>query len=193
MNPTKRLTGVCSECGGSIEFRADLIGTMTQCPRCRKQTELLLAAPPDEPVVPRKAIIWTAAAVVILAAGVIVPVVGLKQFEKSAARQKNRAALTAGVKDSAGAAGFEVSALSLEKGQGSNVVYVVATVANTSGRQRRRVSVEFCLLDANERRVAIARDFRPTLDPGAKWQVRLPVEVSSPAVSARLASIWEGD
>ena len=193
MNRTKPLTGVCSECGGSIEFPAELVGTMTQCPRCRKQTELTLAVPPEEPALPRKIILFTVIPVVILVLALIVTVVGLKHFEKLAALKKDPAVLNAGVKNSAGAAGFEVSALSLEKGQGSNVVYVVATVVNTSGRQRRRVSVEFYLLDADGRNVAIARAFRPTLDPGAKWQIKLPVEVSSPAVSARLASIWEGD
>src|ERR1035441_2809180 len=71
MNPTKRLTGVCSECGGSIQFPAELVGTMTTCPVCKKQTELTLAAPPEEPAVPRKVIIWTGATVVVLALGVV--------------------------------------------------------------------------------------------------------------------------
>ena len=192
MNPTKRLTGVCSECGGSIEFPAELIGTMSTCPRCRKQTELMLAAPPEEPLVPRKAIIWAVVTLAILAAGVIVPVVGLKHFERLAARQRDRSAAAAGAKDAGVPAGLAVSAISLEKGEGSNAVYVVGTVVNTSGRRRRQVSVEFYVLDADGRKVAIARDFRPLLDPGAKWQVKLPVEASPQAVSAKLASIKEG-
>ena len=93
MNPTKRLTGVCSECGGSIQFPVELVGTMTACPRCGKQTELLLAAPPEEPAVPRKVVIWTVVTVVVLALGVIVLVAGLKHFEKLAARQKNESRL----------------------------------------------------------------------------------------------------
>ena len=67
MNQTKRLTGVCSECGGSIEFQAELVGTMATCPRCREQTELMLATPPDEPAVPRKVIVWTLVTAVVLA------------------------------------------------------------------------------------------------------------------------------
>src|ERR1039458_4057963 len=96
MNHTKRLEWACSECGGSIEFPAELVGTMTQCPRCRKQTELLLPAPPDDSAVPRKAIIWTVIAIVILALGVIVPLAGLKHFEKLATRQKGQSGASAG-------------------------------------------------------------------------------------------------
>jgi hypothetical protein len=192
MNPTKRLTGVCSECGGSIEFPAELIGTMTQCPRCRKQTELLLAVPPDEPLVPRKAIILTIVAVVILAAGVIVPVVGLKRFERLAARQKDRAAPAAGAKDATTSAGFEVSAFSLEKGQGGEGTHAVGTVVSTSSRPRSRVTLELDLLDAGGRKVGMARDSRPLLEPGAKWQVKVPVAGNPEAVSARVASIKAG-
>jgi hypothetical protein len=192
MNPTKRLTGVCSECGGSIEFQAELIGTMAQCPRCRKQTELTLAPLPDEPLLSRKAIIVTTVAIVILAAGVIVPVVGLKHFEKLAARQKGRAAPAAGAKDTTTAAGFEVSAFSLEKGQGGKETYAVGTVVNTSGRSRSRVTLEIDLLDAGGRKVGIARDFQPVLEPGAKWQIKVPVAGSPEAASAKVASIKEG-
>ena len=91
MNRTKRLTGVCSECGGSIEFPAEMIGATATCPRCRKQTELRLASPPAEPSVPRKAIVWTVVTALILVAGLVATLVGLKHFEKLAARQRDRA------------------------------------------------------------------------------------------------------
>jgi hypothetical protein len=91
MNRTKRLKGACTACGGPIEFPAELIGTMTQCPRCRQQTELRLAAPPEEPAAPRKIVVWCVALMALLVLSVIVVVVGLKHFEKEAARQKNRA------------------------------------------------------------------------------------------------------
>ena len=192
MNPTKRLTGVCSECGGSIEFRAELIGTITQCPRCRKQTELTLTVPPDEPLVPRKAIILTVVASVILVLGLIVTLVGLKHFEKLTARQNDRAVPAAGAKATTTTAGFEVSAFALEKGQGGNETHAVGTVVNTSGRPRSRVTLELDLIDAGGRKVGMARDSRPMLEPGAKWQVRVSVAGSPDAVSAKVASIKEG-
>ncbi len=181
MNPTKRLTGACTECGGSIQFPAELIGTMIQCPRCRKQTELTLPVPPDEPAVPRKAIVWAVVAVVVLAAAVIGPMVGLRHFEKLAAQQKGGAA-----------AGFEVSAFSLEKGQGGTEIHAVGTVVNTSNRPRSQVTVELDLLDAGGHTLQVLRASRPVLEPGAKWEIRMPVAGDSKALSARVASIKEG-
>jgi hypothetical protein len=192
MNPTKRLTGVCSECGGSIQFPAELVGTMSQCPRCRKQTELTLADPPQEPALPRKAIAITAGAVVILVAALIVTVVGLKYFEKLAANQKDRAAAPAVAKDAATSAGFEVSAFALEKGQGGNEIYAVGTVVNTAKRPRSQVTLQINLLDAGGQTLQVARAYRPALAPGAKWEIKLPVAGDSKAVSAKVASIKEG-
>jgi hypothetical protein len=192
MNPTKRLTCLCGECGGSIQAPAELVGTVTPCPRCGKQTELKLAVSLEEPAVPRKVIIWTVVAVVVLALGVIVPVAGLKHFEKLAARQKGRAAAAPGAMDAATAAGFDISVFSLEPGPGSNGVYAVGTVVNTSNNARLRVTLELDLLDAGGRKVGIVRGYRPALDPGAKWQVKVPFEGATKAVSARVASIKEG-
>jgi hypothetical protein len=193
MNRTKRLKGVCGGCGGSIEFPAELVGTMTQCPRCGRQTELLLAAPPEEPAVPRKVVLWTVVAIVILALGVIVPVAGLKHFEKLAARQRGQTPATASTEttEAATLAGFEVSAISLEKGQGTSEAYAVGTVVNKSNRQRSGVTVELDLLGADGQKVGIVRGYRPALEPGAKWVFRLPVGETK-AASAKLAVIKEG-
>ena len=94
MNPTKRLMGVCGECGGPIQFPAELIGTMTTCPRCRKQTELRLESPPEEPTVPRRAILWTIVTVLILVGGLVAALVALKRYEHLADRDKGRAPAT---------------------------------------------------------------------------------------------------
>jgi hypothetical protein len=192
MNGTKRLTGVCSECGGSFEFQAELIGTVATCPRCRKQTELLLASPSAEPSVPRKVIIWTVITAGILVAGLIVTLVGLKHFEKLAASQRERTAATADTNSVAVPAGFEVSAIALEKGDGGSGLFAVGTVVNISNRRRSQVTVEFDLLDAGGQQVEVARAFRPALEPGAKWQIKVQVASDSKAVSAKLASIREG-
>lgn len=192
MNPTKRLSGVCSECGGPIQFPAELIGTMGACPRCRKQTEFMLESPVAEPSVPRKVIVWTVVTAVLLVAGLIVTVVGLKHFEKLAAGQRDHATGTAGAKEAAVAANFEVSAIAVEKGEGGNGIYAVGTVVNNSDRRRSQVTVEIDLLDAEGRQVEVARAFRPVLEPGAKWEVKVPVAADFKAVSAKLASVHEG-
>ena len=66
----------------------------------------MLASPPEEPSVPRKVIIWTVVTAGILVVGLIVTVVGLKHFEKLAARQKDRAAAAAGTNGCRGAGGL---------------------------------------------------------------------------------------
>jgi hypothetical protein len=192
MNPTKRLTGACSECGGSIEFQAELVGTMTQCPRCRKQTELTLAVPPEEPAVPGRILFWTIAAIVMMVLALVVTIVGVNHYAKLAASQKARAAAAQGTDDTTKPAGFEVSAISLAKGQDGNGLNAVGTVVNTSDRKRSRVSLELELLDAGGKEVGIAKAYRPVLEPGAKWQVKVSVAGAPEAVSARVASIKEG-
>jgi hypothetical protein len=181
MNRSKRLYGNCSECGGSIEFSVELVGTMTQCPRCRKQTELTLALPPEEPALSRRIVVISVIAVVILVLSLIVTVVGLKHYTKLAVRQQHHATL-----------GFDVSAFSIEKGQAGNEIYAVGTVANTSGRPRAHVTLELNLLDAEGKTLQVARAYRPTLEPGAKWDIRLPVTGDSQPVSAQVASLKEG-
>ena len=192
MNPTKRLTGACSECGGSIEFPAEQVGTMTQCPRCGKQTELTLPVLPDEPTVTRKVIVWTVVTVAILVLGLVVVVVALNHYAKLAERQRARTGVAAGTNNVATAPGFEVSTFSLEKGQGSDGSYAVGTVVNTYNRPRSRVALKLDLLDAGGQKVGIAKAYRPVLEPRAKWEIKLPVAGDSKAVSAKVASIEEG-
>ncbi len=192
MNRTKRLSGVCSQCGGSIEFPAELVGTMGQCPRCKKQTELTLPDPPEEPAVPRKVILCTAVTVALLVLGLAAAIFELRHLEKLVALQKERAAAAPGAKGASAATGLEVSAISLEKGQGSSGTCAVGTVVNTSGRPCSHVTVEFDLLDAAGQKVEVAREYRPVLEPGAKWQIKVPVAADSKAVSVKVASIKEG-
>jgi hypothetical protein len=192
MNHTKCLTGACSECGGPIVFQAELVGTMATCPRCRKQTELMLATPPEEPAVPRKVIVWTVVTAVVLVSGLIVTVLGLKHFEKLAVQRRGRDASAPASNPGAIPTGLNVSTISIEKGEGGKEMYVVGTVVNASGRRRSRVAVEIELLDAEGHNVEIARALRPVLEPRAKWEIKVPVAGDSKVVSAKLASIKEG-
>src|SRR5208282_5716448 len=112
-------------------------------------------------------------------------------FEKLAAQQRDRAGAAGGANGVAVPAGFEVSAISLKKGEGGNGLYAVATVVNRSGQPRSQVTMQFDLLDARGQKVEVARAFRPVLEPGAKWEVKVAVASDSKAVSAKLASIRE--
>ena len=174
-------------------FQAELIGTMGTCPQCGKQTELMLAAPAIEPSVSRKAIVWTIITALILIAGLVVMMVGLKHFENLAAHQRDRTGGGAGTNEGAVPAGLEVSAITLEKGDGGDGVFAVGTVMNKSNRRRSQVTAELDLLDAGGQKVEVARAFRPALEPGAKWQIKVAVASDSKAVTAKVASVREGE
>lgn len=164
-----------------------MIGTVAQCPTCRKQTELLLPAPAEEPLVPRKVLVWTVITCLILVLGVVAVVVGLKHFEKVAARQVSRRAVPGTMVP----AGLEISALSVRKEPGSLEGYVVGTLANRSSGTRSNVTIQLELLDVGGQSVGIGRAYRPKLEPGAKWEFKVSMGESK-AVTARLASIKEG-
>jgi len=75
-----------------LEFEAEAIGLQSQCPYCRKQTELRLATPAQEPLVPRRAILWTLVAVLILGLGAAGIFLALQRAQNLAERapQKSR-------------------------------------------------------------------------------------------------------
>ena len=193
MNRTKQLTGVCQQCGAPIRFAAELVGTTTQCPRCRQQTELFLAPVEEESPISRKRKIWVIIAIVILVVGVVGPLAGLKHFKKLAAGKRAQAAAAAGARAAGAAAqaGFGVSAIALENASGNAPLEAIGTVTNTAGRQRFGVKLEIDLLDALGRRVGSATAYMDRIETGAQWEFRAPVSERK-AVSARLASIKEG-
>lgn len=88
MTRTKRIQGECQHCRGSLEFPAERIGLTAPCPRCGKETELMLATPPQEPMIPRKVIVWTVITVALLLVALVVVLAGLKHFERQAAEQR---------------------------------------------------------------------------------------------------------
>ncbi len=88
MARTKRIQGECQQCGGSLEFPAERIGLTAQCPRCGKETELMLATPAQEPMIPRKVIVWTVITVGLLLVALVLVLAGLKHFERQAAERR---------------------------------------------------------------------------------------------------------
>jgi hypothetical protein len=208
MNKAKYLKGPCSHCRSNIEFPVEMVGTIIDCPHCGKPTELLLAVPPQEPSVPRKAIVWTSIAALILILGVVGSLVALKRAQRWAARQKEQTAATntpppAPTSVPAGAtnidlaqatpatqADFQVSPVTLEKAAGTSLIYAEGTLKNATDRQRFGVKVELDLLGADGNKVGTAKDYAQVIEPGAEWHFKALVVVSKVA-SAKLASIKE--
>jgi hypothetical protein len=202
MTRTKYLKGECRECHGHIEFPADAAGMSIDCPHCGKPTDLLLVAPPDEPLLPRRTIIWTIVAVVILGLGVAAVLIALNLTQKKMARKKEAAAAKAAAaavntpppapipEDPATKLGFRVSTIKLEKTQGSSLTYAVGTLTNTTNRQRFGVKIELDLLDDADQKIGSATDYQSIMEPNSKWQFKA-LCVDSKAKSAKLAAVKE--
>ena len=197
MPKTKYLKGECEHCSGHIEFPADSIGMSVDCPHCGKQTELRLAAPPEEPTVPRRVIIWTAIAILILVGALVAAMLGLDHYKRQIALRREQAAAAPKTADPVPApedpvakSGFEVSKIRLEKTAGSSLVYAVGTVNNKTGRQRFAVRIEMDLFDAQGQPVGTAKDYQAVIEANSQWKFKGLV-VESKAVSAKLASLKE--
>ena len=86
--------------------------------------------------------------------------------------------------------GFRVSPVTLDKGEGSSIVYAIGTISNLTNRQRFGVRIEIELLDASGNKIGNATDYRPTLELKEEWRFRALV-VEKRAVSAKLVAIKE--
>jgi hypothetical protein len=203
MNKTKYLKGACQHCGGHLEFLAEHIGMAVPCPHCGTETELTLLLPPDEPTVPRRALIWTGIAVVILGLGFGGALMALKRAQRWAEQQKRQASALAPTTpvdqpqpsvqqgtNSLAQQGLETSGVTLEKTPGSSLVYAVGTIKNATERRRFGLKVELELSDASGRKLGNATDYTQVLEPGAQWQFKALV-MDNKAVSARLTAVRE--
>jgi hypothetical protein len=207
----KYLKGPCGQCGSNIEFPAELVGTVAECPHCGKSTELLLAVPKQEPALPRRVIVWTVVSVVILGLGLAGAMVALRRAERLAASHKqeppaappqadtNDAAAVGPASASTNAAPapgaeqpppFEVSEITLEKAPGTSLIHAVGTVLNPLDKQRFGVKVEIDLLNAAGKKVGTASDYAQVIEPKAAWHIKALVVAAKPA-NAKLASIKE--
>jgi hypothetical protein len=69
-------------------------------------------------------------------------------------------------------ADFKSGGIALEKAPGSSLVYAIGWVTNSSAHQRYGVTVEVALSDAGGKPAGVAKDYRPTLEPGEIWRFR---------------------
>jgi len=152
----------------------------------------MLASPAVGPSVPRKVMIWAVVTAGILVAGLVITLVGLRHFEQLAESKKEREAAAGGTNVAVRPAGLAVSAFTLEKGAAENELFAVGTVVNESKRRRSQVALELDLVDAEGKTAQVLRAFRPRLEAGAKWEIKLAVAGDSKPMSVRVASVSEG-
>jgi hypothetical protein len=92
MNRTKKITGTCQHCGNPFLFLAEAIGGTSTCPHCGKETELILATPSHEPIVPRRMIVYGAITVLILVLGLFACIYALKRAQNLTGAPKKQPA-----------------------------------------------------------------------------------------------------
>ena len=156
----------------------------------------MLALPPEAGSPARtKAIIFTIIVLVILVGGGGGMIMALKRAQRlKAQKQPSLPAPVSQISlqptDPLAANGFQASPVTLDKGEGSSIVYAVGTIGNLTNRQRFGVRVELELLDASSNKVGSASDYRATLEPNEAWRFRALV-VEKKTVSARVVTIKE--
>lgn len=192
---TKNLQGQCQQCGGIFEFPAEAAGLMGECPHCGQQTECVLAAPPEEENPLRtKAIVFATLAAVILIGGLVGAQIALKRAKRLVGEKQGVAKPTASAPakpvDPFAADSFRVSAVTLEKADGSSLVYARGSIINTTNRQRFGVKVELDLLDPNGAKVASTSDYQGVMEPNAEWKFRA-LAVDPKSVAAKVTSVKE--
>ncbi len=204
MSKTKFLKGECQQCGGHLEFPAEMAGMASECPHCRQPTDLVLVTPPEEPAVPRGTVVWAVLGIVILSLGLAGALMALKRAERLAAKQKARANEGAMVESTtnlsstpaphvdgaAAKSSFTVSPVVLETTPGTSRIDATGVVTNSSDQKRFGVKVEVDLFDATDQKVGIASDYQSVMEPGAEWRFKALV-LDPKATSAKIASIKE--
>jgi len=195
MSRSKFLNGECQHCGGHIRFPAESIGGTKDCPQCGQKTELLLAAPPDEPTVPVKTMVFTAIAVLVLIGGLVAAMIAVNRLQRTAEQRRAAAASDSSQRNSPtnptspfAQSGFQVSAVTLEKAAGSSAVYAVGSVRNGTNRRRLGIKLELELRDAAGNPVGATTHYHPALEPNAEWRFKMLLK-SPKAGSARVVSI----
>lgn len=186
-----------------MEFPADALGMLVECPHCNQQTELTLPPPLEtsDPGIPAKAVVWAIIALLILGGGLAGSLIALKKAQRLYGHQ-NQPATNASLSqtptnsispelDAAAREQFSLSPIKLEKNQGSSLIYATGTVSNLTDKQRFGVKVELYLLDATNQKIGVASDYQQVIEPRGQWSFKALV-VDSKTVAVRLASISEG-
>jgi hypothetical protein len=80
--------------------------------------------------------------------------------------------------------------VTLQKTEGSSLIYAVGTVRNNSNRQRFGVKIELDLLDEQDDKIGMAGDYLAILEPHKDWSFRALL-TQPKAVRAKVTKIEE--
>lgn len=197
----------CQRCGKRIEFPSNGVGVTVDCPHCGKPTALGVAADSSTATRSKKALWATLALIAVVVIGMsgaflwkqkskeipvapapkpaVAPVTPAASPNKLAAPDK--AAVPADTIED-----FSVGKITLQKVQGSSLVYAVGTAKNAVDRQRFGVRIELNLLDEQDRNIGVVSDYVSVVEPHKDWQFKaLLMPTHTKATKVTVADIKE--
>lgn len=87
---------------------------------------------------------------------------------------------------------FSIGKITLQKVEGSSLVYAVGTVKNTVDHQRFGVRIELNLLDEQDRNIGVVSDYVSVVEPHKDWQFKaLLMPTQTGATKVKVADIKE--
>ncbi len=86
--------------------------------------------------------------------------------------------------------GLMAGPITLEKTEGSHLVYAVGKLHNAGDHQRFGVKVELDVFNAEHEKVGTATDYTSSIDPGKEWRFRALV-TDRTAATAKLTAVKE--
>ena len=197
MNQKKNIKGNCQQCGGPFDFPVEGVGQTVDCPHCGRPTELLLATPRATSAVSTRQIGYVIVAITILIGGLVGTMIALKRAQRMKANQIGTGdvagattATTSTPTDPLAQAGFQASAVTIEKATSGSLLYAQGTLRNISPSKKFGVKIELELRDAQNWKLGTATDYQPTLEPGAEWKFKAMV-MNPKTASAAILSIKE--
>ena len=209
MNGTDYVKGVCRHCGGHLEFPAAAAGEQIDCPHCSQKTALAAGLPnkpgrrlPGVAIAIGIAACWTIVAIGLLVIfhhpkRAAVPTVANKPVTQATTPTNPPAtpappvvAAEAPHLDEETNHDFALSAIKLDRTQGSSLVYVTGKIRNLTDHQRFGVKVQFKLYDTNDQFIGKCTDYQSSLDPHGTWRFKALV-MESKVASAAFDSVQE--
>jgi hypothetical protein len=174
----------CQKCGGHIEFPATAVGTTVTCPHCGAATTLLSYSSPLNAAPQKKN---HKATFVVISLGLLFAVISGVAIVKSHSGKKQNDSIVEPIKSTQAEtpnespapipasdthSDFVVGKISLQRIEGSGLVYATGTLKNLLKKQRFGVKVELNLLNEQDQDIGVASDYTPVIEAGKEWQFK---------------------
>jgi len=186
----------CNQCGKLIEFPIRKAGTTVCCPYCGESTHL------KRPTSERLPLYLGIGAGIIAVGAAIGFGLNFRHTSFPAVTSTNNSPpitnsvaaqpkiLPVASPDEGPWHGLNPGDVSLQKIEGSHLVYAIGVVHNETDKQRFGVKIELDLINASGEKIGTAKDYVQYIEPKKDWHFRALVTETS-AMNAKVASITE--